>query len=212
MSSSEPTIADLITGSTRTAVHLEMRDHYGVTAEADDFRAWLETGRLDTDPASPDWAPWVNLVRQAVAGGVTVRRARIVSELVTDYIRYEHASPAVNLHAGEEVRWLPRRHASDIAAARKRLLALRRTPGAVGPLLRRRGPHRTRDIRRPSGRQTVRPGIRRRMGPRHAPRPVRNPLTREHRQPQSSTLWRARPLLRPGLSVQCTIVPRRGHG
>ncbi|GGN59902.1 hypothetical protein GCM10011579_024500 [Streptomyces albiflavescens] len=115
MPSSEPTIAELLDGCTHSAVHIEMRDHYGVAAEADDFRAWLETGRLDTDPGSPDWAPWVALVSRAVARGVTVRRARIVSEPVSDYIRYEHASTTVNLHAGEDVRWLPRRQASDIA-------------------------------------------------------------------------------------------------
>jgi len=115
MSSIVPTIAELMDECTRSAVHLEMRDHYGVAAEADDFRTWLETGRLDTDPRSPDWAPWVDLVSRAVARGVAVRRARIVSEPVTDYIRYEHASTGVNLHAGEQVRWLPRRRASDIA-------------------------------------------------------------------------------------------------
>ncbi|MER8114646.1 hypothetical protein GTY81_10885 [Streptomyces sp. SID8366] len=115
MSSSEPTIAELVARCTDSAVHLEMRDHYGVAHEADDFRMWLETGRLDTDPASPDWAPWVGLVSQALARGVRVRRARIVSEPVSDYIRYEHASTVVNVQAGEDVRWLPRRHASDIA-------------------------------------------------------------------------------------------------
>ncbi|WP_055702242.1 DUF6879 family protein [Streptomyces silaceus] len=115
MPSSAPTIADLFAGASRSAVHLEMRDHYGVAAEADDFREWLDTGHLDTDPTSPNWAPWVSLVSQAVARGVTVRRARIVSEPVTDYIRYEHTSTSVNLHAGEDVRWLPRRAASDIA-------------------------------------------------------------------------------------------------
>ncbi|GGX94900.1 DUF6879 family protein [Streptomyces fructofermentans] len=115
MSPSGPTIADLLAGAERTAVHLEMRDQYGVAAEAEDFRTWLETGRLDTDPASPDWAPWVDLVASAAARGVTVRRARIVSEPVSDYIRYEHASTIVNVQAGEDVRWLPRRRASDIA-------------------------------------------------------------------------------------------------
>ncbi|MFG2963597.1 DUF6879 family protein [Streptomyces sp. NPDC048288] len=115
MSSSEPTIADLMSQCTRSAVHLEMRDQYGVAAEAEDFQAWLETGQLDVDPASPDWAPWVALVSQARARGITVRRARIVSEPVSDYIRYEHASTNVNLQAGEDVRWLPRRRASDIA-------------------------------------------------------------------------------------------------
>lgn len=41
--------------------------------------------------------------------------ARIVSEPVTDYIRWEHALTAVNISVGEQVRWLPRRLASDIA-------------------------------------------------------------------------------------------------
>ncbi|MEU5382196.1 MULTISPECIES: DUF6879 family protein [unclassified Streptomyces] len=115
MSSNNQTIADLMDQCTRSAVHLEIRDHYGVAAEAEDFRKWLETGHVDTDPASPGWAPWVDLVSRAVARGVAVRRARIVSEPVTDYIRYEHASTAVNVHAGEQVRWLPRRQASTIA-------------------------------------------------------------------------------------------------
>lgn len=115
MPSSEPTTVDLLAACTRSAVHLEMRDQYGVAHEADDFGTWLETGQLDTDPASPDWAPWVRLVSQARQRGVVVRRARIVSEPVSDYIRYEHASTVVNVFAGEEVRWLPRRRASDIA-------------------------------------------------------------------------------------------------
>ncbi|MEW2163819.1 DUF6879 family protein [Streptomyces sp. NPDC007084] len=115
MPSSEPTIAELMRSCSRSAVHLEMRDRYGTAAEAKDFQVWLDTGRLDTDPGSSEWAPWVALVSQTVGRGVSVRRARIVSEPVTDYIRYEHASTVVNLQAGEEVRWLPRRRASDIA-------------------------------------------------------------------------------------------------
>lgn len=38
-----------------------------------------------------------------------------MSEPVSDYIRYEHAGTQVNIGAGEQVRWLPRRQASDIA-------------------------------------------------------------------------------------------------
>lgn len=45
-----------------------------------------------------------------------VRRARIVSEPVSDFIRYEHeVTPAANLAAGELVRWLPRQRTSDLA-------------------------------------------------------------------------------------------------
>jgi hypothetical protein len=114
-SSSVPGFADLLDGAQRSAVHLEMRDIYGVSGEAEDFARWQATGERDLAPGSPYWKPWVELVRRTVARGVAVRRARIVSEPVTAYIRYEHAGTAVNIGAGEQVRWLPRRKASTIA-------------------------------------------------------------------------------------------------
>ncbi|MER5183286.1 DUF6879 family protein [Streptomyces sp. NPDC002896] len=110
-----PSFAELLDGAQSTAVHLEMRDAYGVASEAEDFARWKSTGERDMDAGSPYWGPWVELIRRTVARGVTVRRARIVSEPVSDYIRYEHAGTPVNLHAGERVRWLARRRASDIA-------------------------------------------------------------------------------------------------
>lgn len=110
-----PSFAELLDGAQRSAVHLEMRDAYGVAGEADDFARWQSTGERDMDPGSPYWSSWVELVRRTVARGVTVRRARIVSEPVSDYIRFEHAGTPVNVEAGEQVRWLARRRASDIA-------------------------------------------------------------------------------------------------
>lgn len=110
-----PTFAELLDGAGHSAVHLEMRDVYGVGGEAADFARWQETGDRETDPASPYWAEWVNMVSRTVARGVAVYRARIISEPVTEYIRYEHAGTPVNLLAGEQVRWLPRRQASDLA-------------------------------------------------------------------------------------------------
>lgn len=98
----------------QSAVHLEMRDIYGIGDEATDFEHWKRTGERDVDPASSYWAPWVDLVRAATARDVSVRRARLVSEPATDYIRYEHAGTHINVHAGEDVRWLPRRHSSDL--------------------------------------------------------------------------------------------------
>lgn len=109
-----PTFADLLDGAQESAVHLEMRDAYGVAGEADDFTRWQETGERDMDPAGPYWGGWVQLIRRTVARGVSVRRARIVSEPVSDYIRFEHAGTEINLQAGEQVRWLARRRASDI--------------------------------------------------------------------------------------------------
>ncbi|MGW2698021.1 DUF6879 family protein [Streptomyces sp. NPDC001296] len=115
MPSNVPPFGELLAGCAHSAVHLEMRDVYAVGDEADDFNTWLRTGQPNADPSSEHWASWVDLVSEAVARGVVVRRVRIVSEPVSDYIRYEHSGTTVNLYAGEQVRWLPRRHASDIA-------------------------------------------------------------------------------------------------
>jgi hypothetical protein len=50
-----------------------------------------------------------------VARGVRFRRARVVSEPLAPYIRFEHSmTDATNIDAGEDVRWLPRRFASDL--------------------------------------------------------------------------------------------------
>jgi hypothetical protein len=115
MSQSVESFGELLKQTRHSAVHLEMRDSYAVVGEADDFEAWKRTGVANTDPAAPYWAQWVALVSDAVARGVVMRRARIVSEPVSDYIRFEYAGTAVVVGAGEQVRWLPRRRASDIA-------------------------------------------------------------------------------------------------
>jgi hypothetical protein len=115
MSQNEPGSDELPAAATNSAVHLETRDSYGVGDEAENFDRWKRTGERDVDPLSAYWAPWGALIRRTVERGVIVWRARIVSEPVTDYIRYEHAGTVVNIHAGERVRWLPRRQASDIA-------------------------------------------------------------------------------------------------
>ncbi|WP_030840684.1 DUF6879 family protein [Streptomyces hygroscopicus] len=114
MSQNALSFDELFQAARHSAVHLEMRDQYAVGDEADDFNTWLATGRRDVDPASEYWAPWTDMISRAVARGVVVRRARIVSEPVTDYIRYEHAGTVVNVAAGEQVRWLPRRRAVDL--------------------------------------------------------------------------------------------------
>jgi hypothetical protein len=95
----------------RSAVHLEMRDDYGGSSPA--FAAWRE--RRPYDRSEPD-AAWHALVGRVIQRGVIVRRARIISEPASDYIRFEYeVTPAANIVAGERVRWLPRPKASDLA-------------------------------------------------------------------------------------------------
>jgi len=104
-----PPFGELIAATASSAVHLEMRDFY--TPDDPQYLAWLK-GTPRPVPAS---RAWYDLVREHTARGVRFRRARIVSEPVSDYIRFEHeATAGLNIAAGEEVRWLPRRRASDL--------------------------------------------------------------------------------------------------
>ena len=115
MPSSVPPFSELLAACTRSAVHLEMRDAYAVTNEEQQFEAWRNGFRHDPADQASWWRPWLDLIQEATGRGVVVRRARIVSEPVTEYIRFEHSGTFTNVAAGEQVRWLPRRRASGIA-------------------------------------------------------------------------------------------------
>jgi hypothetical protein len=99
----------LLSGVTKSAVHLELRDAYMADPS---FTAWRSTDVVVDDPAD-EW--WRSVVGAAVARGVEVRRARIVSEPVSDYVRWLWAcTEPVNLAAGEKVRWLPRQDTAGL--------------------------------------------------------------------------------------------------
>ncbi|MFF5265419.1 DUF6879 family protein [Actinomadura viridis] len=96
----EATVRSLLARASRSAAHLEMRDSYSPSPGYDDWKAGGD-GRTDR-------SPWVSAAQDAVGRGVRARRARVVSEPVSDYTRWLHMVTDVNLKAGEEVRWLPR--------------------------------------------------------------------------------------------------------
>ncbi|MGQ4517072.1 DUF6879 family protein [Streptomyces sp. DW26H14] len=114
MHSTQPTFDELI-ARCRTAAHLEMRDGYAVDYEEGPFADWRTGRRLDPEDRSSWWRPWLDLISETVGRGATVRRARIVSEPVSEYTRFLHSGTFTNVAAGEQVRWLPRRGASDLA-------------------------------------------------------------------------------------------------
>jgi hypothetical protein len=98
-----PPFSELIAATTRSADHLELRDFYD--PDTPQYKEWL-AGTPRPIPAVPEW---FDFVREHTARGVRFRRARIVSEPVSDYIRFEHeATGGMNVAAGEEVRWLSR--------------------------------------------------------------------------------------------------------
>src|SRR5690349_17725155 len=79
------------------------------------FLAWEAGERPDPVDRDSWWSPWWQLTTDTAARGVDLRRARIVSEPISDYIRCEYDWTFANIAAGEKVRWLPRRQASDLA-------------------------------------------------------------------------------------------------
>lgn len=95
----------------RAAVHLEMRDSYGTQVEKPHLRKW-ERGESD----DLEWLkPWFDTVRIGTQSGKVFRRMRIISEPITDYIRWEHMDAHLFVEAGEDIRWLPRKLVSAIA-------------------------------------------------------------------------------------------------
>ncbi|MFE0687510.1 DUF6879 family protein [Streptomyces xiamenensis] len=99
----------LLRGAQHSAYHLEMRDGYMLDGS---YRAWAEGGGFD----DTRWSWWQNLISGTVSRGVQVHRARIISEPISSYIRYEYElTGPLNIKAGEDVRWLPRRLATDVA-------------------------------------------------------------------------------------------------
>ncbi|MEU8003198.1 DUF6879 family protein [Catellatospora sp. NPDC049111] len=109
----QPTFAELLAASQSSAVHLEMRDGYML--DDPELNRWREGHRLDLSRPEPWWQTWHDMLTPALERGVQVRRARVVSEPISEYIRYEYdVTDVVNIAAGEAVRWLPRRHATDL--------------------------------------------------------------------------------------------------
>jgi hypothetical protein len=98
----------------REALHLEMRDIYATDIERSRFHTWLRGERLDPASEAEWWRPWFALMKANIEAGKTLRRLRIVSEPVTDYIRFEWLDAFNLVKAGEDVRWLPRRKASTL--------------------------------------------------------------------------------------------------
>jgi len=103
----------LIAGFRREALHLEMRDVYAA-ADHSRFRRWIGGEEPDPEDEAQWWRPWREMMRRHRDAGRVLRRLRVVSEPVTEYIRFEWLDAAELVKAGEDVRWLPRQRASGL--------------------------------------------------------------------------------------------------
>jgi hypothetical protein len=101
----------LLSAIDREALHLETRDAYGTAIELPYMAKWA-AGETD----DLEWLEgWCSTLRRHVGAGRSVRRARIVSEPLSDYQRWSYSIAQPMVDAGEDIRWVPRRRVSSIA-------------------------------------------------------------------------------------------------
>lgn len=101
----------LFTSFQREALHLEMRDSYGTAVELPHLRKW-EAG----EPDETEWLqPWFDRVSAGTQTGKVFRRARIVSEPISDYQKWALKDTPLFVEAGEDIRWIPRSRVSMVA-------------------------------------------------------------------------------------------------
>jgi len=108
---SEGEFSELLTTFNREAVHLEQRDAYGTAVELPHMAKWRRG-----EPDDLAWLQgWCDTLREHVAAGRSVRRARVVSEPLSEYQRWSHSIAHPMVEAGEDIRWVPRRRVSSLA-------------------------------------------------------------------------------------------------
>jgi hypothetical protein len=68
------------------------------------------------EPDDLEWLQgWCATLREHMKAGKPVRRARIVSEPLSDYQRWSFCIAHPMVEAGEDIRWVPRRLVSSVA-------------------------------------------------------------------------------------------------
>jgi uncharacterized protein DUF6879 len=98
------TLDDCLRQRTRSALHLELRDAYTLSDPL--ILAWKAGQRADPQDRAL-WRPWLERMQEVTGRGVDVRRARIVSEPVSEYIPFEYDITFMNLAAGEKYSGCP---------------------------------------------------------------------------------------------------------
>jgi len=101
----------LLASFDQEAIHLETRDAYGTAVELPHMARWAAG-----EPDDLEWLQgWCSTLREHVKAGKSVRRARIVSEPLSDYQRWSYSIAYPMVEAGEDIRWVPRRLVSAVA-------------------------------------------------------------------------------------------------
>jgi hypothetical protein len=96
---------------TSSFVHLETRDSYGTVFELPHMAKW-KRGEPD-DFAWLAW--WLEMLRGHREAGRSCRRARVVSEPLSDYQQWTMSHVDMFAEAGEDIRYVPRSRLTDVS-------------------------------------------------------------------------------------------------
>jgi hypothetical protein len=102
--------AGLFDWFTTRAFRLETLDQYAVGYEEEAIRRFLAGKPLDRGFI----APWLEHVATATGAGRQMQRVHVVTEPLSDYLRYEIDGYRLIVAAGEDVRILPRSVAREL--------------------------------------------------------------------------------------------------
>jgi hypothetical protein len=94
-----------------SAFRLETLDHYAMPYEEEAVQRFLAGEPGDTTYI----AGWLRRVADALDAGGRMQRVHVVTEPLSDYLRFEISGYRLNVEAGEDVRILPRRAAGALA-------------------------------------------------------------------------------------------------
>jgi hypothetical protein len=101
---------NLCRGITRSFVHLETRDSYGTEIELPHMAKWRRG-----EPDDSDWLDWwLELLRSHRTAGRICRRARIVSEPLSEYQRWAFSHAGTFVDAGEEIGYVARPRLTNV--------------------------------------------------------------------------------------------------
>ncbi len=93
-----------------TARRLEPRDRYNTGYSSEPMRRYLAGEPVDYSFLDS----WTGGVRARTAQGKRMTRVRVVTEPLTDYVRYSLHIARLNVAAGDEIRYLPRQRSREL--------------------------------------------------------------------------------------------------
>lgn len=102
--------AQLFRTFTRSAWRLESRSAYLVAEEQQPLRRYLNEGVLETDFLQG----WLDDVRAATSAGRQFGRVRVLTDPLSDYLRWEMTVAGLNREAGEDIRVLSGAQAAEL--------------------------------------------------------------------------------------------------